>query len=691
MKFGRWAIIGATLFAGCCNPVLAAWTSFQASTAPPASPAAVVCNFVTGVATGVGAGTCVSSLPTCNGTADDTASFQAFTTWAIGWQNTPHTGQIELFVPSGTTCTILNDGIIPLDGITNFLYSGYGSQLTIANGVHLGTSGQYADNMHSTRLVSANAGDTTITVNPASASQPAACNSNSTCTALFTVGKYAMMGGIDLQDAIGFPINPFRFEYVLPTNINSSTGVITLASPLQFAYKSTWPNYSNGTGGGIDYGGPATLFAVNPSWNATFEFDGVTINIVVATNGEFDADTMSITFKDVTMNPNGGSPGCATPSSSMTITYNNVQGPACALEPDKLVQTFNVTNGSNFGSIAFQSGGAFNTINISNSTLSALDGTPLNTTITNSTIGTLTPGAGGNSAGFGRSDTLTVTNSTVNQIGSQSNGTIGGSVYGGTGNVGLDTIYTMSGGIITIPDSYATANEGSVGSFTPDGNVCFGNDLNACAIIFQITDITHSGSNTLVHTSLSGGFPAIPGTGYLRVRTHPMPVVKFTNVTGTSGEAAMLSDGAAFGLPIYSYGRHTYANSTTGVAAPYWAMFGTLTTMAVNVTGAYGGASAATVIPGPLSAAYLSTSLSTVIYSPTIDLKTPGNRTLSNSGGYPASWAGTGGADSAPNLTQPLWSGTTWHDVATDLSGDHVNSVAFTVTETTNPGLVYVP
>ena len=209
------------------NPGLAAWTSFQASTAPTAPPVAVVCNFITGVATGVGAGTCVSALPACDGTTDDTPAYQLFTTWAIGWQNTPHLGQIELFVPAGKTCTILSTGVAAFDGITNFLYSGYGSQLTVAAGAHLGTAATYQDNLHSTRTMAATAGDTTITVNPAAATQPAACNSNSTCAALFTVGKYAFIGGIDLQGAIGFPINQFRFEYVLPTNINSSTGVIT--------------------------------------------------------------------------------------------------------------------------------------------------------------------------------------------------------------------------------------------------------------------------------------------------------------------------------------------------------------------------------------------------------------------------------------------------------------------------------
>ena len=424
---------------------------------------------------------------------------------------------------------------------------------------------------------------------------------------------------------------------------------------------------------------------MHPTWDATFEYDGVTINVNPTTNGEFDADGQSVTFKDVTMTYVGV--GCVATTQNLIMTFNNVQGLGCDIEADKLVQTFNVTNGTSLAQIGFQSGGSFNTLNITNSTVAFLGGTPLNTTITNSAITTeLKPSP----AFYGRSDTLTVTNSTINKIGDQANGDLGGVVYGGNGNVGLDTIFTMSGGIISIPDSYLS-NEGSVGWISQDANMCFGNDSNPCAIIFQITDITHSGSNTLVHTSLAGGFPAIPAGGYLRVRTNPMPVVKFTNCTGTSGEAAMLSDAAAFGLPLYTYGRHNYVNATTGGAAPLWGMFGTLTTMAVNVTSAYGGSSAATVIPGVLHDIYLSTSLGNVTYAPTIDLKTLGNRTLTNAGGYPASWVGTGGADSVSNLTQALWSGNSWEDISTDLSSDPGHPVAFTVTETTNQGLVYVP
>ena len=70
------------------------------------APAAVYCNFITGIAVGVGASTCVSPLPACDGSTDDSPSFVAFNTWAKAWQSAPHTGQIALTFNAGKTCLV---------------------------------------------------------------------------------------------------------------------------------------------------------------------------------------------------------------------------------------------------------------------------------------------------------------------------------------------------------------------------------------------------------------------------------------------------------------------------------------------------------------------------------------------------------------------------------------------------------
>ena len=133
--------------------------------------------------------------------------------------------------------------------MANFTLKGYTSTLFSLNGFyHMGAASQYQDFAHSVRLVTANQGDTSITVNPSAATQPVgggACTTIANCTALFTVGKGAFaMCGIDNQTGTGFsPSNCGIYEFVIPTSINSTTGVITLQEPLKYTYKSTWPSF----------------------------------------------------------------------------------------------------------------------------------------------------------------------------------------------------------------------------------------------------------------------------------------------------------------------------------------------------------------------------------------------------------------------------------------------------------------
>lgn len=54
--------------------------------------------------------------------------------------------------------------------------------------------------------------------------------------------------------------------------------MITLDRPLSNANLSTWPNYNQGSNFEADNGGPATIWAVGNTWNATVEYRGLTIN-----------------------------------------------------------------------------------------------------------------------------------------------------------------------------------------------------------------------------------------------------------------------------------------------------------------------------------------------------------------------------------------------------------------------------
>ena len=684
----------------------AAWTSFQASNSSAASLPAVVCNFQTGVATGVGASTCVNPTSTCDGTTDNTAAFAAFANWAINTWQVSHSGQIELFIPSGLTCTLDTASILHgFDGVLNLLVSGYGATLkSQTNGYfHLGSKGYIQDSSHSVRLNTANAGDTTITINPSAATQPASgtplfgCGTIAACAGLFTVGNLAIIAGFDLQGGIGTPPNNFYYEYITPTNINTSTGVITLSVPLKYSYKTTWPQFGFGggtAGDNFDPGGPATIFALPASYNATFEYDGLIFVQVANGNDEADIGGRTIIMKDATWTFNGE--GCFFPTVNFSVTISNVIGANCTMEVDKFIGTLTITN-STFSQLGFQSASPQATT-ITGSTITAtsgtngLVGTPQNITISNNSIisGTLTPGPT-----YGRTDTITVSNSVVNNIGSQSNSNFGGNKFSGAFNEGINNIpgATMSGGVISIPKSYISANEGAISWAAPGNNMCWG-DQNAitpysCVQPFQITDVTQSGSNILFTTSLAGTWPTWTNQSLLYVRTWPATAVKFTSVTGTSGEAAMLSLADCFGLPIYTCYEVTY-NNAGSASSFYWGMFGTISKLEYNVTQAYGGStSPAQVTSAPsIFNDGVNTSLATVSYLPIANLAALGDRTLDATGGFPASWANVKSGDSLPTISSSLADFSIIKDVITNLSGDPGNPFSVKVKQITNPGLV---
>lgn len=402
-------IIFAFLFSENAN---ANFASFQASTYT--APADVVCNFITGVATGVGAGTCVTPLPTCNGVTDDTASFDAFALWANGtWQAT-HTGLIELYIPPGA-CS-LTTFAITFDGIKKLRISGYGVTL---NGTyfHLGGSAQWQDGLHSTRILQANAGVTSVIVNPTSLTQPNACNSNATCTALFTVGGWGLVAGFDLQSGSGFPSNPAYFQYVHITSIDSVTGVITFDTPLTDTYLTTWPNYNNGTdfSGEPDDGGPATLYAFKSGWDIEIEWRGVTFT----SNTQIDGSGRNVIFRDTTWTQNLNSP-CFPCGLFFSMNYyaNLISSTllATTLEFDKIVENANFSRVV-INAINFQS--ANKNFSFDNSTITNFNGLPANTTITNSIVtNQLSIGP----TLYGRGNTLRVNNTSVGSIGTNGSG-----------------------------------------------------------------------------------------------------------------------------------------------------------------------------------------------------------------------------------------------------------------------------
>jgi hypothetical protein len=656
------------------------------ATAPALAPTSdstpdVSCNFVTGVATGTGAGTCVSVPPTCDGVTNTEASFKAFATWAISTWQAAHTGLIELYIPPGTNCSLTTYAVI-FNGIKSLRVTGYGVTLSGAY-YHLAGAGQQQDDKHSTRLLTAKAGATSVTVNPTSSSQPAACSTLSTCANLFQVGGWALIAGFDLQSGIGFPSNPAYFQYVHINAIDTSTGVISFDAPLADTYLSTWPNYNKGSIYAVpDDGGPATLYAFDPGWDTEVEWRGVTF----ATNNQLDAGGRSVIFRDVSFTASGIS--CVYPTQNRSIQIINATMTDCTMEYDKMVETATFTNVT-IDQIAFQSRNK--NVIVDSSTVRNFVGTPANLTITNSTItGQLLAGV----TGYGRADTLTVANSSVASVGDPTYHVGYGVRYGGSANPieGLNNIpgISSSGGVITITNSYIAGHDGSIGWAQPGTNVCWADDSNGCAgPIFQITDVTQDATNTYIATNApGGGFPAWTIAGKLKIQNHPVPIVTFTNVTG-SPDAVALSNAAAQGLPLYSYSKRTYVNADTGNAQPYFPIWGNLSKMTVTVNTAYSGAlTGATMTPNTLFGNYFTASSQLTSYKPAIiNLKSPGTRSLDATGGAPATWSGAQPGDILTNLSQALFASNSFRSVSGDLSSNP-SHMSVTVEVITNQGLV---
>ena len=230
----------------------------------------------------------------CNGIDSDYAAFQAFNAWALQWQQS-HSGLIELDIPSGSICMFSQsgEGSWFAKGIKQLLVKGYGATLSDDNGagggfflggggIESGNGGFGYTDSWTARAATVSAGSDSIALLDPSR------------TSIFSVGTWALITGLDLM-GYGFPPDPQFFEYVQITAINPTTGQVTFAAPLKNSYESTWPNYWSGTPGlQPDQGGPATLYALDPSWDTEVEYDGLTINQA----GQIYANGRSVTFKD---------------------------------------------------------------------------------------------------------------------------------------------------------------------------------------------------------------------------------------------------------------------------------------------------------------------------------------------------------------------------------------------------------
>lgn len=560
-------------------------------------------------------------------TDDASVAFVAFKSWALGWQNAGNSGQIQLtidgsvgagiFTTSGAGNPFGNAWVF--DGIKSLIVVGVNSPTiqedpTTHAGIFYGavyaTYGQatFATDVpvplrglpSSARVQTVAAGATSVFLTDISR------------TSTFTVGQWALMGGID-QQGFGFPINPHIFQFLLITAINAGTGEISFSAPLAHAYKSTWPNYSAGGISGPDQGGPGTLYWVGPSWDCDLEFDGLTVsqssNLTVA-------KARNVIWRNCAFPTQG-----AIPSENLTWSAIGSTWSTTSIEVDKLIDTVSMSN-CTVNSITAQSG-SVNTFTADNLTVTGfLSGVPGKTaTITNS------PSIAVASAGttsYGHADKLTYTNCGIATF------TAKGAVdSGGINSIGMELAYRMSGGVVKVPkvmsvtgassgtggvirltlspgsggfvtgqktsvgntgtgadgvrtltvvdsthvelqgttfagftwSTAGTVGIGSVGWAVPDTYFFWSRDFET-EKLSQVVDVSDDAFSTLIQTTEVGGFPTIPGAGTLSIRVHPAPNFTMRGCTGCADVVDWSQ--APTGYPLFCYTKRSYTGSLVG-------------------------------------------------------------------------------------------------------------------------------
>jgi hypothetical protein len=543
-----------------------------------------------------------------NGTSDSRPAFLAFKADAQGQDAT-------LTIPAHTYTFKTNAGSNAdnriFEGISNLTVLGIGATLNDSGGTGgfiIGCAGVPVASPQSTaRLQQAFAGQNTVTLNTI------ADNS------IFTNGNYVLLTAFDQQGS-GQPPNPFYFEYLQISNINAGTGVITFTTPLKFNYSSSFPNYDVGDAFEPDQGGPATLYVLPASWNCSIDIRGLTIDQV----GQTYSIGRNITFTNVTSVGAGG----LIPSTCQTFTMDGCSVPSAEMEVDKITETVMIQNSSTIHQMKFQSSSPHLFI-LDNSTVSAaLNGTPLNSIVRNSSvIGSVGLGC----IAYGRTDSFQSDDSSI-------------------GGLTFSSYFTdVDAASYTIDKSTISSSTGPLPWSVPETRMVFqGSQDNETG--FTNRTCSKSGSNTLVSTSLTAGWPNVPRSGgtILKVGPHPCPRLRLRNTVGCA-KALDYSQVGAYDRPYGAYSKRSYSANTiiSPESVPVW---GRLVQIKVTVAPAFTTSGALSLkVCGQFSAGALEPNNTNTTWNATIDLKSSGVRIIT-----PVSVVGNVGADS---ITIPggLW------------------------------------
>lgn len=480
--------------------------------------------------------------------SNDAPAFAAFNTWARANQGS--TNQTVLTIPAGANCWFGAGSAISgysnnlwAAAINNLIVEGTGATLDSVDGSAftfggLGTcfKGLTSPTGCSARINSVSANSSTVTLTAASYSAG--------YISRFSVGTRILIGGLDPQalfdpnTGYGDPVNLWAFEWKTITAICNNTGscpgaaVITLDSPTTLDYSDQWPEYNDGDLFHSDSGGPASIWALDPSWETTQEYRGLTISQAGQTYGR----GRSLTYRNVTFTGDHG----GIPTENESFSAINTDYGFTNMETDKLVGTM-LFDGVTIAKVVNQSTATKRLI-IRNSTFSlGLDGGAQYTEISDSSLGAWAPGI----FAYGSlrpTDTTTCTRCTIASI----NYTFGPTTSGNY------NYFLKSGGTITMPNAGATGSGPGNRYWVPGAVVYLGVvntnppiSFSCCESIgsFQVTTITGDPWPAVDNQTLTTAINITSGTKALNVPAGPFvsgDVNKTIIIEGAGGSGGNL-------------------------------------------------------------------------------------------------------------------------------------------------------
>ena len=336
--------------------------------------------------------------------------------------------------------------------------------------------------------------DTITGTSGGSSPEPQITLVTSSQSALFSIGGWVCLCGLDLQSSFGtessFPPNNHYFEFKKVIGINSGTGVITLDSPLQYSYKSTYPTFYGGVpapGPGIEPtgGGAAVMIPICSDWDMTQEVIGLTSLI----GAEIATTSRKMIIRDCFFYNGGAIPSVCKEWIAENCFWNS------NIEVDKLIELLVFKKCDIPSSVEFQSTSVNNAV-IEDSSVLTINGTPKNLTVRNSVVTSLGIGP----LLFGATESLTLENSKISQIAPTARlDDVGHGVAG----VNLVNLWTFSNGTLKTPIATTFNNWWAV-----PGRAMFINDMAGVnynmGSPFLITDVYQDGSgNFCIDTTLA--------------------------------------------------------------------------------------------------------------------------------------------------------------------------------------------